>query len=142
MKKFFVSEQEASAVVADMIPSIITIVIAAILLIFYSTWVYNFESREYINSIVREYVLRMETRGCLTKEDKDMLFAELQNKGMEQICLDGTTLTPVENGDIVTLKISGEIKYKQFSFKDIFKWGEEGNNKKHIEVIQSTTAIY
>lgn len=141
--KFINHSEEGSTVVADMLPAVITVMFTGVLLFFYSNWVYNFETREYINSIVREYILRMETKGYLIESDRNMLIEELQNKGMENVSLNGTTFVPVENGEIVTLKISGEVKYKSISFTDVFNWSSNSKYiKKNIEIHQSTTAIY
>lgn len=143
LSKFIKWKNNGSTVAADMIPAVITIVITGILLLFYSSWVYNFETREYINSIAREYILRMETKGCLTESDRDLLLTELQSKGVEDISFDGTTTSPVDNGNLVTLKIAGKVNYRQFSIDDLFKWNfDDFNEKKNIEITQCTTAIY
>jgi len=134
---------DGSTVIADMIPAVITVLVTGVLLFFYSSWVYNFETKEYINAIVREYILRMETKGYLIESDRNMLIEELQSKGLENLSLSGTTFTPVQNGEIVTLKISGEINYKKMKFSDIFNWNAKSKFvKKSIEITQSTTAIY
>ncbi len=63
-----------------------------------------------ISQIARCYILKMETMGCLTEEEKNNMLAELQAVGLRGIDLAGTTLNPVEYGDSVILQIRGRIQ--------------------------------
>lgn len=64
--------------------------------------------------IARKYLLRMETIGCLTESDRQSLIRELEELGIGEIALDGTTLSPTTYGQPVTLKITGRLKGGRF----------------------------
>lgn len=63
-----------------------------------------------LSQVARNYILKMETVGCLTEGDKNSLLAELQSIGIEGIDLSGSTMNPVEYGDSVILHIRGKIQ--------------------------------
>lgn len=130
------------SVLSDMIPVIITIVITGMLGIMFSMWVAQFEQKEAVNSIVREYLLRMETVGYLNSEDKDSLMQELQYHDVDEILLDGTTFTPVENGEQVVLKITGIMKVKQMHMESIFQWNDNASAEIPINIERTATALY
>lgn len=60
--------------------------------------------------LARKYLLKMETTGCLGESDRRSLIRELEELGIEEIVLDGTTLSPTTYGQPVTLKIAGRLK--------------------------------
>lgn len=59
--------------------------------------------------ISREYILRMETKGYLTRTDEQQLMEQLEAAGVCQISLEGTTGNPVGYGEPVILRIRGVI---------------------------------
>lgn len=63
-----------------------------------------------ISQICRKYILKMETEGYLTAENKASLLQELKALGMESIELNGSTMQPVTYGDTIVLKIKGNMK--------------------------------
>lgn len=63
-----------------------------------------------ISQIARCYILKMETVGCLTEEEKNNMLKELQAIGLRGIDLTGTTVNPVEYGDSVILQIRGRLQ--------------------------------
>lgn len=62
-----------------------------------------------VNQIAREYILRMETKGYLDSEDRLSLLWKLQEEGMTQVDLEGTTYEEVGYGEPIVLKISGML---------------------------------
>ena len=67
--------------------------------------------------LARKYILRMETVGCLMEGDRQSLIRELEELGIEEIVLDGTTFSlegttfsPVTYGQPVALIIKGRLK--------------------------------
>lgn len=142
--RMFTAKNKASTVVSDMIPVLITIVITGMLALCYTLWVANFETKQHIDAIAREYILRMSTVGYLTTEDKELLLEELDKCNMENISLLGTTEYKVNNGEKVTLKVSGDYNYKEVKFLDVFFWKADGTEvtKKRLEIEKCTTAIY
>lgn len=63
-----------------------------------------------ISQVARCYILKMETVGCLTEEEKNNMLAELHAIGLRGIDLTGTTMNPVAYGDSVVLRIRGNIQ--------------------------------
>lgn len=60
--------------------------------------------------IARKYMLRMETCGYLEPEKEHDLTKELEQLGITNLSLEGTTKQAVTYGDIITLKIVGKLK--------------------------------
>ncbi len=142
-KEIFLKKTNASTVVSDMIPVLITIIITGVMALCYISWISMFETKEHIDSIAREYVLKMGTVGYLTLQDRALLLQELQAQNLENISLQGTTENKVESGETVTLKISGYYKYTEIKMKDIFSWDASTDyNKNKLEIERCTTAIY
>lgn len=65
-----------------------------------------------INQIARQYILRMETVGYLTAEDRIELEGELQGIGVTSLSLTGTTVSPTGYGEIIILEIQGMLEEK------------------------------
>lgn len=66
--------------------------------------------RERVNQTARAYLLEMETAGCLSDADADMLIKELTEVcGMTEVSLSGTTMQPVGYGERIYLVISGRM---------------------------------
>lgn len=63
-----------------------------------------------VNQIARKYILRMETVGMLTDEDRARLCAELADAGVTQLRLDGTTFIQPGYGEPIMLQIQGNLK--------------------------------
>lgn len=69
-----------------------------------------------IRSACRGYLYTMETKGCLTESNKSALTSELQQLGCRNIDYTGTTLAPVEYGQVVTLTVNCDIPVSIFNF--------------------------
>ena len=94
-------------------PSILSVLMLGIIGIVFLNWMSDLDSRDRLDSLAREYILRMETQGCLTDTDSQELIQELSDMGMEQISLEGTTTGKVGYGNQVILQIQGMIRQKQ-----------------------------
>lgn len=62
-----------------------------------------------ISQIARKYILRMETVGILTAEDRAALCDELTEAGVTELRLDGTTLVQVSYGEPIVLHVQGKL---------------------------------
>ncbi len=62
-----------------------------------------------ISQVSRQYILKMETEGYLSEQNRQSLLQELQTLGMQNIDLTGTTLQPVSYGETILLKIKGTV---------------------------------
>lgn len=63
-----------------------------------------------VSQIARKYILRMETVGMLTEEDRAALCEELEAAGVTELRLEGTTLLRAGYGEPIALKIQGKLK--------------------------------
>lgn len=70
-----------------------------------------------VSQLARKYILRMETVGCLTPEDRTVLTAELQAAGVTEITYEGTTDDLVDYGEPICLQISGKLR-GQYDFTE------------------------
>lgn len=62
-----------------------------------------------ISQLSRQYILKMETEGYLDEQSRQSLLQELQELGMQNIDLSGTTLYSVSYGEKIMLKIKGTV---------------------------------
>ncbi len=65
--------------------------------------------KEAVGQIARKYILRMETMGMLTEQDREKLLVELEEIGLTQISLNGTTMYQSFYGDEIILRIRGVL---------------------------------
>ena len=68
-----------------------------------------FRTREQLNQIARAYMLEMETIGCLQSADMDALRGDLEQEGLGNVNLMGTTTSPVGYGEQIELVIEGDL---------------------------------
>lgn len=66
--------------------------------------------KENVGQLARKYILRMETVGYLTPEDRIQLTVELESAGVTEIDYEGTTLQETAYGSPITLQIAGRLK--------------------------------
>lgn len=69
-----------------------------------------FRQKAEVSQIARKYILRMETVGMLTDAQGAALRKELEEAGISQIELNGTTMWQVNYGDPIILQIKGKLK--------------------------------
>lgn len=81
-----------------------------VLMLSYMDNVWLIHQKTEVSQIARQYILKMETVGYLTEEDRIRLSQELSGAGVTQLELEGTTMWPVEYGDIITLEIKGKLE--------------------------------
>lgn len=99
------------------LPAIVVIVLLAVLWTGSMISASNIDRSSDIQQVARVYLLRMETDGCLTEENRGLLVAELEKLDMEQIDLTGTTFTDVGYGNQIRLVIRGVVNLKDIDFK-------------------------
>lgn len=59
---------------------------------------------------LREFMLSMEVDGYLTPDNKVVLLDKLNQMGVSDVSLDGTTMTKRDYGDEIVLSVKGKIK--------------------------------
>jgi len=99
------------------LPAIVVIVLLAVLWTGSMISASNIDRSSDIQQIARTYMLRMETDGYLTQENRELLVAELEYLDMEQIDLAGTSFSNVGYGNQVRLVIRGIVNLKDVNFK-------------------------
>lgn len=67
------------------------------------------EQKDEISQIARKYILRMETVGYLTGNDRVQMSQELSVLGAENLDFTGTTMNQVNYGEPIVLVIRGTI---------------------------------
>lgn len=137
MKQY--KKEEGSVAIVDMIPLILTVVVVGLLGILFTSWTVNFNRKNEIDIIAREYLLRMESNGYLTDSDVIELNNDLKDAHMTDIDISGTTITEVQNGDTIVVSIKGKLELLSFKILDIFST-EEDLEQKDISITKKSTA--
>lgn len=70
-----------------------------------------------VDQLARRYILRMETVGGLTPEDREDLLRELSEQGVTEIDLAGTTTEAAGYGTKIVLQICGKLGGK-YAFEE------------------------
>ena len=99
------------------LPAIVVIVLMAILWTGSMISASNINKSSDVHQAARACMLRMESDGYLTEENRIMLMERLQELDMEQIDLTGTTFTDAGYGNQIQLVISGKIKLAEIDFR-------------------------
>ncbi len=106
-------------------PAIITIILVAVVSVIFTSWMANINRKEAIDLIARKYILRMETTGYLVPADEDRLVTELQEAGLSEISLFGSTREAVCYGKEITLCISGNFSIYNYKILQAFALKKE-----------------
>ena len=91
---------------------LIMIIAFAICIILNINTSYSLENKDKVDTISREYLLKMETQGYLVTSDKVELVNELQALGVKNISISPSCFLKVDYGKRVTLDFSCEIPIK------------------------------
>lgn len=115
------------SIVNDGLMLLITVFAVVIVVMYSIGQVKILNDKDEISLIMRKYIIRMETNGYLTKEDNEALEHELTEVGLTEIDITGTTLEEVNYGDIIYLKVKGNLVEEVFNIQGIFegKWNEK-----------------
>ena len=95
--------------IGDIMSAGICMLVMTVLMLSYMDNVWLIHQKTAVSQIARQYILRMETVGYLTEEDRIRLGQELEVAGVTELELAGTTMSPVAYGDIITLEIRGRL---------------------------------
>ncbi|MBO5461184.1 MAG: hypothetical protein J5983_05265, partial [Ruminococcus sp.] len=87
----------------------------AVMLIFFSGWMANISARDNVYQLSRRYILQMEAEGCLNSSLESRLRSDLATAGMSNVSLSGTTTSEVDYGNVIVLKITGDLKVNSYS---------------------------
>ncbi len=107
MKNLIVSRRKGS--IMNVLAACICILTMTIIMAAFMGSAGLLNSKAEISQIARKYILRMETVGYLTGNDKVELSQELTEIGVVDLDLTGTTLNQVDYGSPILLVIHGKI---------------------------------
>jgi len=93
--------------VADIMVTGIFILAMAVVMLSFLENMKLIQQKSDVDQIARRYILRMESAGGLTGEDRMLLTAELSQIGVTQISLEGTTMAQAGYGERIALQIHG-----------------------------------
>lgn len=110
-------KRKDKGILDQFLPAIVVIVLLAVLWTGSMVSASNIDRSSDIQQVARTYLLRMETDGCLTEENRNLMIAELEALDMEQIDLTGTSFTNVGYGNRVRLVIRGVVNLSDIDFK-------------------------
>ncbi len=136
MKRFIVKKQEASITYLSVFIAVMAVFLLIMLDVHTSVNINRFRE---VNQIGREYLLRMESDGCLTPEDRDDLETALRGTGYVKNVTISAPVTPAAYGQEITLKIEYDIELKEMNFTDIFHASQAEKTERKM-FHQSTTA--
>ena len=95
----------------------ICILAMTVVMLSYMDSVELIQQKSQVGQLARKYILRMETVGCLTVEDRTALTQELFDLGVTEIDYADTTVSEVPFGEPITLRIQGKLK-GEYAFKE------------------------
>lgn len=96
--------------IGDLLTVGICILGMTIVMMSYMKSVSLIQQKTQVNQIARKYILRMETVGYLDDSDQALLYRELEEAGVTELDLGGTTLQEVAYGEQITLQIRGKLE--------------------------------
>ena len=114
-------KQKDKGMLEHFLPALVTIVFMGILWFGSMVTASNIDKSSALNQVTRKYILRMETDGYLTQENRTSMVSELQTLGVEGVDLTGTSLTDVGYGNQVILRVTGTLKVRSIAFRGFTK---------------------
>lgn len=96
--------------IGDLVSTGICILGMTIVMLSYMESVSLLHQKAEVGQLARKYILRMETVGYLTSGDQVVLCQELDEMGVTEVNLEGTTMHEVIYGSPITLCINGKLE--------------------------------
>ena len=96
--------------VGDFMAVCVCMLMLTLLLVSYMDSIRLIDEKAEINQIARKYILKMETVGQLTENDRIMLCQELEKAGATEVSLGGTTFERTGYGEAIVLQIRGKLR--------------------------------
>ena len=110
-------KRKDKGILDQFLPAIVMIVLMAVLWTGSMVSASNIERSSDIHHVARTYLLRMESDGYLTEENRTLLLTELEALDMEHIDLTGTSFSDVGYGNPIRLVIRGKVTLGDIAFK-------------------------
>ncbi|MCD8379527.1 MAG: hypothetical protein LUC95_04190 [Lachnospiraceae bacterium] len=93
----------------QLLPVLLSLGMVAVLVVLSADFFRVIRQRDLIDQIGREYLLMMETEGCLSATEQAALTVSLEEAGLCNVSLDGTTTVEAGYGSQIALCISGTL---------------------------------
>ena len=106
LKDMIFKKKEATVIENMLVAMVSLIMVCAFLVIIFGAFAGSSDKWS-MRQAAREYLLIMETEGYLKPEDAADLVAELNSYGLTNVSLSGTTMSEVDYGERIYLKITG-----------------------------------
>lgn len=131
--------KKKKGVIDDILIPMITIVAIFILIMAFITSNKDIHKSSAIDGVVRQYILSMESTGYLDSSSQQQLIKDLQDVGMKNISLAGTTMSEVGYGKKINLVVNGTIEITKYDISSIFSVNTKTEDKA-VKRIRSSTA--
>ena len=116
-RKWYLKKKDGSIVDNILVAMVGITLVAAFLVIVFGAFS-SISDKWGMRQVAREYLLIMETEGYLKPEDQEGLISELEEYGLYNISLSGTTTSEVSYGDRIYLSIRGTYDDNILAFAD------------------------
>nr|WP_318685791.1 hypothetical protein [uncultured Acetatifactor sp.] len=103
--------------IVNLIAAGICVIAMTAVMAVYLECIFLVRQKSQVSQLARKYILKMETTGCLTANDRTELVLELERLGVTQVDLTGTTMDAANYSEPISLEISGKIK-GEFPFEE------------------------
>lgn len=117
-------QKDAGDIIGDIVPLLLAAIAMAVLVVGVSNLSVMIDRKNRVEQIARKYILEMEVKGYLTGEDQAALLEDLSKAGVTDVDLDGTTVSMVSYGSVITLAIRGNLTGSRFWMTSGFGAGE------------------
>lgn len=102
--------KKESGNIGDYMATGICMLLLTVLVIAFLERISLIETKQEVNQIARKYILRMETLGGLRECDKAELIKDLENAGMTEISLEGSSMEGSGYGETIILQLRGKLE--------------------------------
>lgn len=130
-------KKEASIIENMLVMLLELVVVCAFLVIIFGAFS-GISDKWGMRQVAREYMLLMETEGYLTSSDQAALIAELEEYGLYNISISGTTTSKQEYGSRIHLVITGTYDENILAFAGGLS--KVTNNPVTITITKQSTA--
>ncbi len=113
-------KKKDSGQIGDYIILGIGILLFTLLIVVFFTNAETVQKKIDINQLSRQYILRMETVGYLTADDRAELTTRLNDIGVTEVSFSGTTLSQVGYGNDIVLEFTGNLHYREITLSSLF----------------------
>lgn len=111
-----IKKKKQASIMEDKIVMLLNMVVLCAFLVIIFGAFSSISNKWNMRQAAREYMLIMETEGYLKPSDQNALIAELESYGLYNISLSGTTVSEVDYGSRIYLKIQGTYNENVLAF--------------------------